>query len=150
MAVAGLIIHSLDPEVWMVVYAYSPLMALPLVLCLMHLWVRKPWLMSFLMLIVCYGAQWCFILADMRPWLVIMIGGLSALVTGLISTKLGNRLSPKPLFYLLLVASGMLSMGLFFLLGTKGALPIVLAVWVWQFMVGSLLVLAFAGTAVLQ
>lgn len=142
MALLGFLFYRIDEELWVVVYGFTPLVAVPLVLCLIHIWPRRPWLIVLLMLALCYGAQWGFILADLRPLLVITNGAASAMLTGLVSAKLGNCLDPKPWFYLLLAASGSIAIGLLLLLGRRDADWVTASVWVWQILVGSILVIA--------
>jgi len=140
MAVIGMIIHYVNPEVWIVVYGYSPLMAVPFLLCMMHLWPRKPWLTTFLMLAVCYSAQWGFIKSGLVPARVILLGASSAILSLFVSAKIGNRLKTSVITYLLLACAGGFSMWLILQTQVLGNAAIVLAVWLWQFAVGAILV----------
>lgn len=140
MAVIGMIIHYVNPGVWIVVYGYSPLMAVPFLLCMMHLWPRKPWLTILLMLAVCYSAQWGFIKSGLVPARVILLGASSAMLAGFVSAKMGNHIRTSITTYLLLACAGGFSMWLILQTQVLGNAAIVLAVWVWQFTVGSILV----------
>jgi hypothetical protein len=150
MAAAGMTLHYLNPEVWMVVYGLSPLMAVLFLLCMMHLWPKKPWLTILLMLAVCYSAQWGFIKSGLAPARVILVGAISAMLTGFISAKIGSHLRSSVFTYLLLAGAGGFSMWLILQTQLLGHVAIVLAVWLWQFTVGSILVAMAQQTPVPQ
>jgi hypothetical protein len=145
-ALVGLLMHWYDDEVFVVVYGYTPLFAIPFILCLMHLWPRGPWLTSLLMFSACFAAQWCFIQAHTKPFLVLMDGSLSAIIAAFISTRIGHRLKMNVPKYVVLFICGACAMLPLIAFGPRIEVSVIASVCCWQLTVGTILVAA-AGLA---
>ncbi|MBK7946818.1 MAG: hypothetical protein IPJ85_16605 [Flavobacteriales bacterium] len=141
MALIGLLLSRIAPDLNFFVFGRTPVMALPWVISLLPIWPRRPSLIAGLMLALCYSAQWSFSLVALKlPSLVIALGAFSALLAGLISAKLGNRLHPKFWFYPMLLLSGAFSMTLLYKYGKYDPNWVTIPVWIWQMTIGSILI----------
>lgn len=144
MAIIGSVLAFWHKEAFVVVYGYFPLMAVPFLLCTMHLWPRHSFVTVTLLLCLCYGVQFAYLYASREDqrWIVLLIGALAAVLTGLLSAKLGARYRFNFKHFIALFISGTTSM--IPLCFHANWFWVIISVWAWQIMVGTILVVMAA------
>jgi hypothetical protein len=142
MAIFGLLDFKAEGGLFVGIYGYTPLFAIPFILSLKFLWSQRPWLLSLILLGACYAAQLIYLFAYQRPWLILMDGSLSALFVCAFFATGSQRLKLKASEYLLIAICGACAMVPSLVLDPLTAIPAIVFVWFWQCSVGTILVIA--------